>query len=110
SRLLDLKIFAVRKGTTEPALVAGKDEKDVGQTGGDVETDVIARGTAYYSRDKVSVSVTSPLRDPNRDPIAAVRVVMKSFPGQTEDNAVVRAQPVVKYIQARVQSLEELLQ
>jgi hypothetical protein len=39
-----------------------------------------------------------------------VRVVMKSFPGQTEANAVVRATPVVKEIQDRVRSLDDLVE
>jgi hypothetical protein len=50
------------------------------------------------------------LRDRNGESIAAVRVVMKSFPGQTEDNAIVRAQPILKLMQPRVQSLETLLE
>jgi uncharacterized membrane protein YdbT with pleckstrin-like domain len=49
------------------------------------------------------------LRDRNGDSIAAVQVVLKSFPGQTQDNAVARALPIVKRMQAQVQSLEELL-
>jgi hypothetical protein len=50
------------------------------------------------------------LRDRNGDTIAAVRVVMKSFPGQTEANAIVRAAPIVRQLQARVQSLEDLVE
>jgi hypothetical protein len=50
-----------------------------------------------------------PLRDKNGDAMAAVRVVMKSFPGQTEENAIVRATPIVKEIQARANALDDLL-
>ena len=42
--------------------------------------------------------------------IAAVRVVMETFTGQTEQNALNRARPIVKEMQARVQSLEEFTQ
>jgi hypothetical protein len=35
---------------------------------------------------------------------------MKTFRGQTQDNALVRAQPIIRQLQAQVQSLEELLQ
>jgi hypothetical protein len=49
-----------------------------------------------------------PLRDRNGDPIAAMRVVLKSFAGQTEQNAFARATPLVKGIQARVHSLQDL--
>jgi len=55
------------------------------------------------------VSVIMPLRDRNGDAMAAVRVLMKPFPGQTEENAIGRAVPIVKEIQARAQALDDLL-
>ena len=51
-----------------------------------------------------------PLRDNNGEPMAAVLLEMKTFIGQTEDNALVRAQPIVKKLQSQVNSLEDLLQ
>ena len=48
-----------------------------------------------------------PLRDRNGESIAAVRVAMESFTGQTEQNALARARPLVKQIQARVQTAAE---
>jgi DNA-binding IclR family transcriptional regulator len=51
-----------------------------------------------------------PLHDRNGDSIAAVRVKMKSFPGQTEENAVVRAAPIVRDMQDRIQSMDDLIQ
>jgi Domain of Unknown Function (DUF1080) len=108
-RVLGLKIFAARSKGEPPAIVASKDETEIGQAGGKTEEDVALNGTTYYGRDKESATVTLPLRDRNGDPIAAVRIVMKTFPGQTEDNAVVRAKPVVKLMQAQVKSREELL-
>lgn len=109
-RLVGLKIYAATSNGKGSAVVASKDPKEMGQTSGATEQDVISRGTRYFGKAKDSVLVTVPLRDRNGDPIAAVCVVMKSFPGQTEDNAAVRAQPVVQRIQAQVQSLEDLLQ
>jgi hypothetical protein len=35
---------------------------------------------------------------------------MKSFPGQTEQNILVRATPVVNYIQGKVLSLQDLVE
>jgi DNA-binding IclR family transcriptional regulator len=75
-----------------------------------VEQDVIAQGTTYYGLEKESVSVVMPLRDRNGDPVAAVRVIMKTFAGQTEQNAVVRALPIVREMQQRVASLQDLVQ
>ena len=50
-----------------------------------------------------------PLRDRNGDAMAAVRVVLKPFPGQTEENAIIRATPIVKEVQTRAQALDDLL-
>jgi 3-keto-disaccharide hydrolase len=108
-RLLSLKIFAVRPGRKEPSIVASIDEQEIGQPGGKTEEDVISHGRSYYGREKKSASVTAPLRDRNGIPVAAVRVVLKTFPGQTQDNVLARAQPVVQKIQGRVLSLEDLL-
>jgi hypothetical protein len=109
-RLLGLAIFSSSKSGETPVIVASREQTDVGRAGGASEADVIARGTSYFSKNKESVSVTMPLQDRNGEPIAAVKVTLKSFPGQTEENAVVRAQPIVKFMQARVQSLEQLRQ
>jgi hypothetical protein len=107
SRLLGLKIFTLdEKG--EPRVVASKDAQDLGAPGGPAEKDTITQGHIYYARGKKSVAVVMPLRDRNGEPIAAVRLNMRSFAGQTEQNALVRATPIVKQMQARVQTLDEL--
>ena len=54
------------------------------------------------------MAVVQPLRDRNGEPVAAVRVTMKSFAGQTEQNALQRALPIVKAMQSRVRTLTEL--
>jgi hypothetical protein len=51
-----------------------------------------------------------PLLDRNGDIIAAARVIMKSFPGQTEQNALVRATPIVREMQSRINSLQDLIE
>jgi hypothetical protein len=110
SRLLDLKVYVLGTDRSTTRLVGSKDEKQIGQSGGKAEQDVIARGSTYYGKERDSVSVTMPVRDRNGETIAAARVVMRSFPGQTEDNAVVRARPIVRELQGRIQSLDDLLQ
>jgi hypothetical protein len=107
-RLLALKIYVPGKESQSTRLVASRDEKELGQAGGKTEREVIGRGETYYGKEKDSVSVIMPLRDRNGDAIAAVRVVMKSFAGQTEENAIIRATPIVRELQTRVQSLEDL--
>ena len=109
-RLLGLKIYAQTGTPSELRLVASKDEAEVGQPADEKERDVISRGVIYYGKEKESVSVTMPLRDRNGDTMAAARVIMKSFTGQTEENAIVRAMPIVKEMQARLTSAKELTQ
>jgi hypothetical protein len=108
-RLLGLRIYAAKRGQS-PAVIASKNAKDLGQPGGKVEQDVIRRGSRYFGKTKGSAFVTVPLHDRNGDPIAAVQVVLKSFPGQTEQNAFARAQPIVQKLQSQVLSLDDLLQ
>jgi hypothetical protein len=108
-RLLGLKIYVSGKDAAQPRVIASGLESELGQTGAKTEQEVIGRGETYYGKEKDSVSVIMPLRDRNGDAIAAVRVVMKPFPGQTEENAIIRAAPIVKEIQSRAQSLDDLL-
>jgi hypothetical protein len=54
--------------------------------------------------------VVVPLRDRNGDPVAALRLRMDSFPGQTQDNAIVRARPVVQFIESRFRNARDLVE
>jgi len=109
SRLLGLKIYVRGEEPATTRLIASLDENEVGQAGGNTEKEVISRGQTYYGKERNVASVIMPLRDRNGDIIGAVRVAMKSFAGQTEENAIVRAAPVVKAIQARVTGLQDLV-
>lgn len=108
-RLIGLEIFAAAPGSELVSLVAGTDPESVGQPGGRVETEVARAGTVYFGKDGDTVSVVLPLRDRNGDPVAAVRVRMRSFAGQTQANALARAQPIVRQLNQQVRSLEDLL-
>lgn len=107
-RLIDLQLFLPGTNGAPPALLASK-LPPTGQPDTTSESSVLSTGKTYYGKTKKSVTVVMPLRDRNGDVIAAVRVVMETFRGQTEDNAVVRAAPVVKSIQRQVNSTEDLL-
>ena len=54
--------------------------------------------------------MTLPVKDRNGDPIAAVRVTVKSFLGQTQANAFARAIPILEFIQGRVLYLKDFYQ
>ena len=112
SKLVDMRIFATRPGGSGPVIVASKESKQLGEAGGKVEKDVITNGKSYYGKDKKAgtVTLTVPLRDRNGDSVAAIAVVMKTFPGETEDTAALRSQTIVRSIEPKVTSLEDLLQ
>jgi hypothetical protein len=54
------------------------------------------------------VVVTLPLHDRNGEVIAALRVEMKSFFGQTEDNAVARARPIAQDMERRIVEAKDI--
>ena len=93
-----------------PVVIASANDQELGQAGGRTEQDVIKTGHSYYGKGRETVTVMLPLRDHNGDIMAAVALELKKNLGQTEDNALVRAQPIVRKMQAQVQSLEDLLQ
>ncbi len=107
SRLLGVEVFMLDTVPDRTRCIASMPPL-APRAGGAAELDVIRRGVTYYGKNQDSVTVTQPLRDKNGDPIAAVKVKMKTFKGQTEQNAVARAMPVVKLIQAGVQSRADL--
>ena len=109
-RLLGLQVYVLGNDPKTSRLLASTNTNEVGRVGGKVETDIIGQGTIYYGKEKDSVSVVMLLRDRNGDPVAAVRVIMKTFAGQTEQNAVARALPVIREMQRRVASLQDLVQ
>jgi hypothetical protein len=106
---LDLKIYVADNDPKAPRLLACKDEKELGQAGGKEEQGVIGTGAIFYGKTKGSVSVIMPLRDRNGDSIAAALIKLKSFPGQTEQNALARVQPIVRDMQDKVQTLQDLI-
>lgn len=110
-RLLDLQIFAATP-TNEKALqvVASKEPKELGQPAPAGTQDVLDGKGFYYGKDRDSVLVIMPLHDWNGDTVAAVKVLMKTFTGQTEKNAFARATPILKDMSGRVQSARSLVE
>jgi hypothetical protein len=108
-RILELRIYTLDdKGV--PHVIAGKDEKEIGLPGTDAEKNAISGGNLFYSRSKGAVAVTLPFRDRNGDVMAAVHLGLKSFFGETQNNALTRANIILKKMQAEVASSEDLLQ
>ncbi|MFO1501242.1 MAG: hypothetical protein U1G07_23110 [Verrucomicrobiota bacterium] len=107
-RLLNLKIFSLGNGATEPKVIASKHPDELGEAGGRIERDVIERDVMYYGREKKVALMTLPLHDRNGEVVGAARVVMQSFVGQTEQNAVARAQPIIKEMESRIRNRKDL--
>ena len=105
---LGLKVFNLSGTPQQPRLIASNNEKEIGQTGEPNIIDVIKTGRVYYGKEEEMVSVVIPLRDRNGDALAAVRVQMKTFKGQTEENAILRAVPIVKHIQEKITTADDL--
>lgn len=108
-RLLGLKIFGVNGKDPSPRIVASTVEKDIGETGEQVEKNCIEKGGAYFGKGKQLAVVTMPLHDRNGETVGAVRVEMTTFFGQTERNGLARALPIVKSMEARITSLKDLV-
>lgn len=109
-RIVQITISAVTNATAAPVVIASTKSDEIGRLASSEAADVITNRRIYYGKDSGTVAVTMPLRDCNGDSAAAVRLVLKSFPGQTEKNAVARATPIVKGMEPRVQRAADLLQ
>lgn len=109
-RLQGLKIYAPVAEDGSMRVIASMNPDEVGRPAPKEADEVLAKQGYYYGKDDGDVMLTLPLRDNNGDKVAAVRVVMKSFFGQTENNALARAMPVVKGMEARIQTLRDLMQ
>ena len=106
-RLMGLKIFSTN-AVNELRVIASSDEQQIGEPGAIAEEHAFAKGIPYYAKAKETVSVIMPLRDRNGDTVAALRIILKPFPGQTQSNVLARALPIVKAIEARIISLKDL--
>ena len=109
-RLEQLKIFAPVNGADDIRIVGSLDPKEVGQSAPKEAFEVISKRGFFYAKGSGEVTLTLPLHDNNGDKVAAVRLVMRSFPGQTENNALARALPVVKSMEVRIQTVKDLIQ
>ncbi len=109
-RLLGLEIYAAAAEDGPLQVVASLDTQEVGQSAPKEAGEVLSKRGYYFGRGSGAVVLTLPLHDSNGEKVAAVRVVMRSFLGQTERNALARAMPVVHGMETRIQTLKDLTQ
>jgi hypothetical protein len=106
-RILGLQIYTLGTNNTT-SILASKEPAEVGRPGTEAELAAIRDGTVSFGRQSGVVLVTMPLHDRNGDNIAAVRFKLKSFFGETQDNAVNRALILLKMMQNLCASAEDL--
>jgi hypothetical protein len=106
----DIQIFARPDGAAGSQVIGSKNEALLGQAGGPAVQEVIDSEAAHFGRGIKNVIVILPLKDRNGEPVAAVKLVMDSFIGETEQTAVARATDIVKWIQLHFKTRQELLE
>jgi hypothetical protein len=106
-RILGLRIYTLATNGL-PRVLASKEAAEIGQPGTDAEAAAIREGTVSFGRERGAVLVTLPLHDRNGEYIAAVRVKLHSFLGETQNTAVTRAMNIVKQMQTLCTSAEDL--
>lgn len=108
TRLLGLRVYTLQTNDTT-RVIASKDVAEIGKEGTDAELKAIQDGATSFGRDKGEILITMPLRDRNGEYIAAVRVRLKSFIGETQDHALTRARMIVKQMQDQIGTQKDLL-
>jgi hypothetical protein len=108
-KLIGLKIIA-HKSPGDLRVIASNNEEEIGTKGSESDANVIKDEQVYCAKGKSTITVIVPLRDRNGETVAALSVRMKSFPGQTESNALARALPINQEVSARIQSQKDLYQ
>lgn len=107
-RILGLQIYTL-SSTNKPTILASNDPAERGKPGTEAELAAIRDGTVSFGRDHNTDLLTMPLRDRNGDYIAAVHLKLKSFWGETQNNAVLRANMIMNVMQQYCTSADDLL-
>ncbi|MEI7728064.1 MAG: family 16 glycoside hydrolase [Verrucomicrobiota bacterium] len=105
-RLKGLRLYAPNPTNGVLVVVAATDPRDLQLSAGPSEQNAFAKGLVYHLKEGDKMSVYLPLHDHNGDTMAVTRITMQSFPGQTEQNAMARAIPILKEMEASLISLD----
>ena len=109
-RLRGLRVYGAPDAADPIRVIASDKAVDLGAAAQKTELEVIARNTPFAGREGKLQLVTLPLHDHNGEPIAAVRFALEPFPGQTDDNAVARAMPMLRQMEARLGTRKDLFE
>jgi hypothetical protein len=107
-RVQALRVYGKTPENKTVRVMASTDNTEPGTIGGEVERQIFDMDIPFFGKLKSGVVVTLPVHDRNGEVVAALRVEMKSFPGQTENNALTRALPIVKEMERRIVDARDL--
>jgi hypothetical protein len=106
-RLMAVTIYGREDGKGgKPAALASSDAALVGTAGADAEEKALATGLISAGVGDDHSSAVFPLRDRNGDPLLALRLRLRKFPGQTEANAAARGKQIADQLQKLVQAAD----
>ena len=100
--LIDLRIYAHPAEGAPLQVIAAKDPLHEGQPGGKNERDVLANESMYYGKEGRYRTVTVPLRDRNGEPVAALRMHWKGFPGETKKTSLRKANEIADFLERKL--------
>jgi len=109
-RVVGLRIYSNPPGRSGLEVIASDKPEERGMKAMEAYQDIMAGKSYAYGRTRDTCTVSLPLRDRNGDVAGVVRIEMERFPGQTENNAVARAMPIVKLMEQRVKSRQDLVE
>jgi hypothetical protein len=109
-RTLAVKIYAPPLNGTNMSLLYSSKEMSAPERDEDITVagTAMKNDTAMLYQTKEIVKVTMPLHDRNGDPIAAIRVELNPFVGQTEQTSLNRAMIYKKEVESRIKNLKDL--
>ncbi|HAM71775.1 MAG TPA: hypothetical protein DCM86_09045 [Verrucomicrobiales bacterium] len=105
----DVRIYARSPKEDGVKVIASLNPEDLGKKATEIEHDVVQRSRVYQSKVSKTITMTLPMHDANGDTVAAVRLVMKSFPGETEKTALNRAVPIVRMMEGHIRTQQDLV-
>jgi hypothetical protein len=109
-RILGLRIY-LPDADGRLRVLASKNKSEIGLAGADAESNTFTNGAIYYGHGKGTVDVDMPLTDRNGNPIAAVRVQLKSYMlGETRDMVLTRVRIIINEMQKQVLSKTDLME
>jgi hypothetical protein len=109
-RILGLRIY-LPAADGRLRVLASKNKSEIGMAGADAESNTLTNGAIYYGHGKGTVDVDMPLTDRNGNPIAAVRVQLKSYAlGETRDMVLTRVRIIINEMQKQVLSKTDLME